>query len=147
MRSPVAFLGTLDPGAVRFAELPLITLGGAIAAAAYAFSSYVPGRALVPIAVIGGGAAAAYLFCYHRGVGIAWSSAVAAVAIGLVSFAVSGRVRVPALVVVTAAIVPLLPGLSIYRALAQFGEGGNQGIGSMATAMPGCSRGPLPGRP
>jgi uncharacterized membrane protein YjjB (DUF3815 family) len=67
------------------------------------------------------------------GVGVAWSSATAAVLIGLVSYAVAGRVRVPPLVVVVSAIVPLLPGLSIYRGLFLLSEGGN-GILSIITA-------------
>ncbi len=56
---------------------------------------------------------------------MAWASAVAAVMIGLVSFAVAGRVRVPPLVVVVPTIVPLLPGLAIYRGLSLLSEGGN----------------------
>ena len=35
-------LGRLDPGAVRFSDVPLMALGGAVTAAAYAFSSYAP---------------------------------------------------------------------------------------------------------
>ncbi len=35
---------------------------------------------------------------------------------------------------VTAGIVPLLPGLSIYRGLALFGQGSNAGLVAMATA-------------
>ena len=53
--------------------------------------------------------------------------------IGLVSYAVAGRVRVPPLVVVVSAIVPLLPGLSIYRGLSLLSAGGN-GVLSLITA-------------
>ncbi len=49
----------------------------------------------------------------------------AAVLIGMVSYAVAGRVRVPPLVVVVSAIVPMLPGLAIYRGLTLLSEGGN----------------------
>ncbi len=45
--------------------------------------------------------------------------------------------RVPPLVVVVSAIVPLLPGLSIYRGLSLMGEGGaaiSQGLLAMVTA-------------
>jgi uncharacterized membrane protein YjjP (DUF1212 family) len=127
-------LGRLDPGGVTFARLPMIAIGGALAAAAYAFSCYVPYRALLPVAVIGAAGMTTYLLVDVRGVGIAWASAVAALVIGLVSFAAAGRFRVPPLVIVTAAIVPLLPGLSIYRGLALFGQGGSQGLVAMATA-------------
>ena len=117
-------LGRLAPGAVDFSGFPWIVVGAAVAAAAYAFSSYVPYRGLLPIALIAGLAAAVYRLVSLRHVTIAWSTAVAAVVIGLVSYTAAGRFRVPALVVVTAAIVPLLPGLSIFRALAQFSQGG-----------------------
>jgi uncharacterized membrane protein YjjB (DUF3815 family) len=48
---------------------------------------------------------------------------------------VAGRVRVPPLVVVVPAIVPLLPGLSIYRGLSLMSVGDSSGIVSIATAM------------
>jgi uncharacterized membrane protein YjjB (DUF3815 family) len=48
---------------------------------------------------------------------------------------VAGRVRVPPLVVVVPGIVPLLPGLSIYRGLALMSQGGGgRGILAMVTA-------------
>ena len=96
----------------------MIAIGGAITAMAYAYSAYVPARALLPTGVIAAAAVSLYSLATEHQVGIAFASAVAAVVIGLASFVLSGRVRVPALVIVTAAIVPLLPGLSIYRGLA-----------------------------
>jgi uncharacterized membrane protein YjjB (DUF3815 family) len=73
-----------------------------------------------------------------RDVGIAWATAVAAVIIGLVSFSAAGRFRIPALVIVTAAIIPLLPGLTIFRALVLFTRASgnnNGGIVAIATAI------------
>jgi uncharacterized membrane protein YjjP (DUF1212 family) len=127
-------LGTLDPGSVGFADPPLLAAGAAVTAAAYAFASYAPLRALAPIAVIAAVAATGFIELYDHGVGIAWSSGVASLFVGLVSFTAAGRFRVPALVVVTAAIVPMLPGLSIYRGLALFSTGGGAGLLAMATA-------------
>ncbi len=121
-------LGRFDPGAYTFSGLPLMALGGAITAAAYAFSSYAPYRSLMPVAAIAAVATAVYFVVQRQGFGIAWGSALAAVLVGLVSFAVAGRVRVPALVVVVSAIVPLLPGLSIYRGLTQLTQGSEVGL-------------------
>jgi uncharacterized membrane protein YjjB (DUF3815 family) len=45
------------------------------------------------------------------------ASAVAALIAGFLSQAVAGRLRVPALGLSTAALVPLLPGLAVYRGL------------------------------
>ena len=66
--------------------------------------------------------------------GRAWSAAAAAIFIGLVSYSLSGRVRVPPLVVVVSAIVPLLPGLSIYRGLSLLAIGGNGLLSLMGAA-------------
>jgi uncharacterized membrane protein YjjB (DUF3815 family) len=68
----------------------------------------------------------------------AWSVAFAALFVGMVSFTVAGRFRVPPLVVVVPAIVPMLPGLSIYRGLTLLGEGGSsipQGLLAMTAAI------------
>ena len=62
-------------------------------------------------------AIALYAVALQHGVGIAWSSAVAALLLGLVSYPVAARTRIPTLVVVAAGITPFLPGLSIYRGL------------------------------
>jgi uncharacterized membrane protein YjjP (DUF1212 family) len=91
-------LGHLVPGATTLSDIPLMSFGAALAAAAFAVVE-------------------------DRGLGIAWASAVAAVLIGVVSYSVAGRVRVPPLVVVVPAIVPLLPGLSIYRGLSLLTRG------------------------
>jgi uncharacterized membrane protein YjjB (DUF3815 family) len=129
-------LGHLDPGASAFSPVPLLAVGGAIAAAAFAFSSYTPTRALLPIALVGGLAAAVYGALYERDVGNAWSSGTAALLVGLVGYAVGARVRVPTLTVVVSAIVPLLPGLSIYRGLALLAEpdGAARGLVSLINA-------------
>ena len=118
-------LGRLDPGLHPFSDLPVMALGAAITASAFAFAAYAPPRSLLPIAVIGGVAGGRSTRCHRPRPGVAWASAMAAVLIGLVSYAVAGRVRVPPLVVVVSSIVPLLPGLSIYRGLSLLSEGGN----------------------
>lgn len=113
-------------------------LGAAIAAAAFAFSSYAPKRTLLPVAVLGGGAIAATELIAQAGFGRPWAVGVAAFGIGLFGYTVGRRFRVPPLVVVVSAVVPLLPGLSIYRGLFLLGEQGGQqaaqGLLAMVTA-------------
>jgi uncharacterized membrane protein YjjB (DUF3815 family) len=53
------------------------------------------------------------------GGGPAASSACAAAVVGLLAQVVSERLRVPSLAITTAGIVPLLPGLAVYRGLFQ----------------------------
>lgn len=124
----------LDPTAAGLSRLPLMVTGAAISAAAFAFAAYAPGRVLLPIAVIAGTAAGIYLLLAERDVGRAWPAAVAAIFIGVVSYNVAGWARVPPLVIVVACIVPLLPGLSIYRGLSMLAADDYTGILGMITA-------------
>jgi uncharacterized membrane protein YjjB (DUF3815 family) len=126
-------LGHLDPGLTTLSDLPIMTLGAAVSASAFAFASYAPLRSLVPVAVLGGLAEAVSFLVADRGLGVAWASALAAVVIGVLSYSLAGRVRVPPLAVVVPAIVPLLPGLSIYRGLSLLAEG-EDGILSIISA-------------
>ncbi|GAB2465827.1 threonine/serine exporter family protein [Jatrophihabitans fulvus] len=127
-------LGQTVGGVAGFAGLPLMASGAAIAAASYAFASYAPLRSLVPIGLIAALAAAGYFLVDRAGFGVAMGSVVAALVIGLVSFTAAGRVRVPALIIVTSALVPLLPGLSIYRGLAVIGKDAAAGLVALFTA-------------
>lgn len=127
-------LGGLQPGAAGWQALPVMTFGAALCAASFAFASYAPVRSLLPIAAIAAFGEAVWYLMYVQDTGPAWSAATAAIMIGVVSYSVAGRVRVPPLVVVVPAIVPLLPGLSIYRALALMSEGDSYGIVAMVTA-------------
>jgi threonine/serine exporter ThrE len=78
---------------VMGAGVGAVLRGNWLAAAAYAFASYAPYRALLPIAVIAGGATAVELFAYERNIGIAWASALAALVIGVLSFFAANRVH------------------------------------------------------
>jgi uncharacterized membrane protein YjjP (DUF1212 family) len=126
---------TLDPGASGLSGLPLMVAGAALSAAAFAFASYAPARILLPIAVIAGAGATVYLVLAEHDLGRAWPAATAAVVIGLVSYTVAGWGRVPPLVIVVSGIVPLLPGLSIYRGLSLLAADDYTGILAMITAV------------
>lgn len=114
-----------------------VALGAALCAGAFAFSSYAPRRTILPIAVIAALAISIAQSISIQGFGRAWPTALAAFFVGLVSYTVAGRLRVPSLVVVVSAVVPMLPGLSIYRGLALMAEGGtatSQGLLAMISA-------------
>ncbi|HEX3929964.1 MAG TPA: threonine/serine exporter family protein [Nocardioides sp.] len=127
-------LGRLNPGAYSIADWPAMMAGGAIAAAAYAFAAYAPRRCLLPIAAVAAVAIGIYVASYDRGLGVAWSSAVAALFIGLVSYPVAARARIPTLVVIAAGITPFLPGLSIYRGLTLLATNSSKALLAMVTA-------------
>ncbi|TNM46159.1 threonine/serine exporter family protein, partial [Nocardioides albidus] len=115
-----------------------VGVGGGIAAAAFAFASYAPLRTLLPVGVLGGLALAATEAMDEAGFGRTFAVGLSAFAIGLFGYTVGRRFRVPPLVVVVSAVVPLLPGLSIYRGLFLLGQDGGrlaaEGLLAMVTA-------------
>jgi uncharacterized membrane protein YjjP (DUF1212 family) len=120
-------VGRLDPGAAAgLKEVSVMALGAAICGAAFAFASYAPRRSLAPVGAVSAVAMVIAQSASQGGVGKTWPTALAAFFVGLVSYTVAGRLRVPPLVVVVPAIVPMLPGLSIYRGLSLLAEGGAQ---------------------
>ena len=128
----------LQPGEYSLQTVGMLALGSALAAAAFAYSCYAPKRILLPIALVAGTAISISGTLQNVGIGRAWGVAIAALFVGLVSFSVSGWMRVPPLVVVVSAVVPMLPGLSIYRGLTLLGEGGSsipEGLLAMTAAI------------
>lgn len=113
----------LEPGRTGIQGLGLSAFGAAIAASAFAYSSYSPRRVLGPIAVVAAIAMAIAVSIQQPGITRTWSVATAAFFVGLVGYAVARRLRVPPLIVVVSAVVPMLPGISIYRGLSLLGEG------------------------
>ncbi|SEB58547.1 Uncharacterized membrane protein YjjP, DUF1212 family [Nocardioides exalbidus] len=133
-------LGTLVPGQLgrEYSDLPTILVGAAVSAAAFSVASYAPRRAVLPIAVITALAALIGQLVSLNGFGRVAAAGASAFFIGLVAYAAAGRVRVPPLVVAVPAIVPFLPGLSIYRGLTWLADGGyliSQGILALMTAI------------
>lgn len=121
-------------GAAGLAEAGATVVGAASAAAAFAFASYAPLRALLAVALVGALGQVVVLSIDATAVGRTWGSAVAAITIGAVCHLAAGRFRVPPLVVVVPAIVPLLPGLDVYRGLALLAEG-RDGVLQLASAL------------
>lgn len=125
---------SLRPGVTELSHLPLMTFGAAVCAAAFAYSVHAPLRVLVPIAMVSGTATGIYFLMTQRDISPAWAAAIAAIAIGIVSYSAAGWARVPPLIIVVSCIVPLLPGLSIYRALALMADGDNAGVLALVNA-------------
>lgn len=131
-------LGSVKPGAAGLAAAGVTTVGAAIAASAYAYACYAPLRSMVPVAFVAAIGEGVALAVKHASVGETWSSAAAAVTIGALCYLVSRRFRLPPLVIVVPAVVPLLPGLAIYRALALLAAGKDgvpQLVAAIATAL------------
>lgn len=116
-------IGQIEPGLTDLRALAALGIGALVAAAGFAYASYSPLRALVPIGLVGGGAIVLSRLVDPDEVG-AGSVALAALLVGLVGYPISRMIKVPPLVIVVSAVVPMLPGLSIYRALSLLPEGG-----------------------
>lgn len=127
-------LEQLRPGLFDWTDLPVMAFGAGLAAAAFAFASYAPARSLLPIAGVAALGQSLWYLVYTQDPGRAWAAATASILIGMISYSVAGRVRVPPLVIVVPAVVPLLPGLSIYRGLSLMAVGDSNGVIALATA-------------
>ncbi|TDQ04651.1 threonine/serine ThrE exporter family protein [Labedaea rhizosphaerae] len=123
----------LPPSALR---LPLQVVAGAAAAFCFALASYATPRSLITAALAGGAGTAGYSFLVLLGAGPIPASAVAAAVIGFAGGVVSRRLRIPPLVVAVSGMVPLLPGLTTYRALFQLAvERSPAGVSTLMVAM------------
>jgi uncharacterized membrane protein YjjP (DUF1212 family) len=135
----VSLVGVSPGNGTAFAEVPLILLGAIVSACAFAFTCYAPLRALPAIGMSTLLGHIAFVTVQDPAQSMPWAAACAAVVIGLVSYTIAGRVGVPPLVVVVPALVPMLPGLLIYRGLSLMADGNTQGIlqltGAAATTI------------
>ena len=106
----------------------------ALAAAAYALACYAPFRAAAAAALVAGCGQALFLAVERLTLGQTWAAAAAAVAIGAISHGIAGRVRVPPLVLIVPAIVPLLPGPDDLPRPGPAGRGQEDGVLELAAA-------------
>lgn len=133
-------LGVIDPGRAGYlTAIPVQMVGAAVAAAAFSVASYAPRRALPPVAVITAVASGIYSVVDLAGFGRVMAAGTAALFIGLVAYAAAERFRIPPLVVAVPAIVPLLPGLSIFRGLSLLADGGIYTSGGLLALMTAIS--------
>ncbi|GLZ40408.1 hypothetical protein Acsp05_40320 [Actinokineospora sp. NBRC 105648] len=106
-----------DPLPASALRLPVQTIAGAAAAGLFALASYATPRALLVASAAGGVGTAGYGALVLAGAGPIAASAGAAVVIGFAGGVISRRLRMPPLVVAVSGMVPLLPGLTTYRAV------------------------------
>ncbi len=127
-------LAYVRPGESGLAEVPLVLVGAIVSASAFALTCYAPLRALPAVAMTTLLGHLAFLAMRDPGAAMPWAAACGAVVIGVVSYMIAGKVDVPPLVVVVPALVPMLPGLLIYRGLSSMSEGDALGILQLSAA-------------
>jgi len=114
-------------------------LASALIAGAFAVSAYAGGLSAAVAAVAGGSGWAVFLLLTGLDAGRATASAIAAFLVGFTTQLLAGRLRVAALAVTTASIVPLLPGRAVYQGIFEIvsdssGPGVYQGLGTLLGA-------------
>lgn len=124
---------TLDVVDVRTDLVPLgvQAVAAAVVSGAWALASYAPVRAAAVSAAAGAVALLAAAALGALGVGPAVAGGGAALAVGLAAELLGGRLRVPPVVTSVSGIVPLLPGLAIYRGLFDLVDDGGRGQGGV----------------
>jgi uncharacterized membrane protein YjjP (DUF1212 family) len=130
----VSLVGVRPGASSSLAEVPLVLVGAIVAACAFAFTCYAPLRSLPAIGMSTLLGHLVYLGVQDPSQQMPWAAGCAAVVIGVVSYSIAGRVGVPPLVVVVPALVPMLPGLLIYRGLSFMSEGDTFGILQLTAA-------------
>ncbi|MDT5179026.1 MAG: hypothetical protein QOJ95_3224 [Mycobacterium sp.] len=113
--APFVAIGAEAPPAL--AELPARVTFGAASAAAYALACYAERSAAVAATFGGAAGTVVFLLAQGWGLGAVVASFAAAVPIGLVGRLMERRNLAPPLVVSTAGIVPLLPGLALLHGI------------------------------
>jgi uncharacterized membrane protein YjjP (DUF1212 family) len=108
--------------------VPVRVLAGGIGAAAAAVASYAPLRAALAAGAAGATGSLLFYGLQLIEVGNVESSFLAAVAIGLAGAIIGRRVGVPPLVIDMAGIIPLVPGMALFRGFVELVQG-NQAAG------------------
>ncbi|MET9023354.1 threonine/serine exporter family protein [Actinopolymorpha sp. NPDC004070] len=115
------------PAPFTLAGLPPRFLSAGVVAAAMAVGLYASMRLLPAVFLLGGFGWVAYLALDEVLSSPSMARGLVAVVIGMCGQAIASRRRLPALAVVLPAIVPMLPGLTIYSAMLQITQGDSRG--------------------
>lgn len=120
--------------APSLAEIPLQLAASVVIIVGFALAVEVPPRAIWAVGALGLVAYLVYATALTADVGVAWAAATAAVIVGILSAAASRLVRTPPLPLVVSALVPLVPGLILFRGLLELSAGSIDGLLSMLEA-------------
>ncbi|MCV7155362.1 threonine/serine ThrE exporter family protein [Mycolicibacterium pyrenivorans] len=121
--------------------ISLAVVGAALAGASLTVASYAPLRSVVIAGITAGVAESVLLALSRAGFGQVVASGIAAVGVGVLATLISIRRQAPALVTATAGIMPMLPGLAVFRAVfylasdEDVGDGLRQLVAAAAVAL------------
>ncbi|TFV59374.1 threonine/serine exporter family protein [Mycobacterium sp. PS03-16] len=117
-------------------EIALAVVGAGLAGACLTIASYAPWRSVITAGVAAGLAEWVLIGLGSAGVGQVVATGAAALGVGFLATLISIRRQSPALVTATAGIMPMLPGLAVFRAVFYFAVDGNyqDGLAQMLSA-------------
>ena len=115
-------------------EIPLQLAASVVIIVGFALAVEVPPRAIWAVSVLGIVAYLVYASGLAADVGVAWAAGTAALVVGVLSAVASRVVRTPPLPLVVSALVPLVPGLILFRGLLELSAGSIDGLLSMLEA-------------
>ncbi|TDW29386.1 threonine/serine ThrE exporter family protein [Cryobacterium psychrophilum] len=117
-----------------FLDLPLLLAASVVIVIGFALAVQVPWRAFWVVCLLGALAEFLYLLGALAGFGLVWASGISAIGVGLAASVAARLVRTPPLVIVVTALVPLVPGLILFRGLLQLSNGDINGLLNLLTA-------------
>jgi len=120
--------------APAIADLPVLLAASVVIVIGFALAVQVPWRSFWVVCLLGALAEFLFVAGTNARFGLVWSAGGAAIGVGLLAAVAARIVRTPPLVIVVSALVPLVPGLSLFRGLLQLSEGNNSGLLSLLTA-------------
>ncbi|WP_370331167.1 threonine/serine exporter ThrE family protein [Mycolicibacterium hippocampi] len=121
--------------------IALAVIGAGLAGASLTVASYAPWRSVVTAGLTAALAELVLIGLGTAGFGQVVASGIAAVGVGVIATLISIRRQSPALVTATAGIMPMLPGLAVFRAVfylavdEEFTDGMRQLIAAAAVAL------------
>ena len=122
--------------------LPLLqaVLSSFVATLGFGVLLHAPRRALLPASAAGMAAYVAYWLLVYAGVSEQASNFVAAVGAAIMAELLARHMKMAATVFVTLSIIPLVPGLNLYRAMAFLAQGQSEeglalGVSAMLTIL------------
>lgn len=112
-----------QPPVTGLGQVPVQFLAAGVAAAAAAGAAYAPRRMLPTAGLAGALGWAVFRALDGAGLDVALSTGLAAVLVGFGAYAFADRQHAPPLIYVAAGIIPLVPGLTIYRSMLHLADG------------------------
>lgn len=115
-------------------DLPVLLAASVVIVIGFSLAVQVPWRAFWVVCLLGALAEFLYLVGDLAGLGLVWASGMSAIGVGLAAAVASRMVRTPPLVIMVAALVPLVPGLILFRGLLLVSNGDINGLLNLLTA-------------